>query len=67
MCAIAGYDLEPIGVNGALEAVNVHWFCSLVCASVEGFTKNAIGENPDALPGTTCEHCGVEISQPEAR
>jgi hypothetical protein len=60
--AQAIYELDPIGVDGALEAVAIHWYCNEGCASrakIEGPTST--GENNDAEDGAVCETCGKEI------
>jgi hypothetical protein len=53
------YEMEPIGVNGALEAVAIHWYCSESCRDKDdtllGDTK--IGMNGDYADGTVCERC----------
>lgn len=55
------YDLEPIGVNGGLEAVTVHWYCSTSCRYAAQHEERAYGSNGDYEPGTQCEQCGKEI------
>ena len=60
--AQAIYELDSIGVDGALEAVAIHWYCNEGCASrakIEGPTST--GENNDAEDGAVCETCGKEI------
>jgi len=57
------YELAPIGVNGALEAVAVHWYCTESCRNKEktllGDTKTGLDHNfPD---GTICEICGKPL------
>lgn len=56
------YEMEPIGVGGALEASIVHWFCSEQCRRV--FELDApveSGENGDFARGTQCEECGKVV------
>jgi hypothetical protein len=64
----AVYELEPIGVDGELEANGfIMWACSDECAGIlkhqleaEGSTAS-IGDNNDALPESRCEHCGKRM------
>jgi hypothetical protein len=59
---LALYELEPIGVGGALEAVATHWFCSETCRSsftCDGPTAN--GTNNEWMDGTVCDSCGVPL------
>lgn len=66
MRAFAVYRLEPIGVNGALEATGVeYWACSnaharTLASSIQD--DYSIGANNDALPGTECAFCGEVIA-----
>ena len=63
--ALALYDMEPIGVDGALEATGVIYFCSPECRLA--FAKQcqsppATGEDSEFLPGHRCEECGKELA-----
>ncbi len=52
------YELEPIGVNGALEATNVRFFCSANCRSADQTTGLDIDTlYSDAIDGTCCDNC----------
>jgi len=59
--AKALYVMQPIGADGALEAVDTLWFCSDECRGViaqnteHTFTE---GENSEYIPGTVCDECG---------
>lgn len=56
------YILEPIGVDGALEATDVLHFCSEECRQVIAEnTAHTIkaGESEDWIEGTVCDECGV--------
>ena len=62
------YELEPIGVDGQLEAAAVLPFCSEACREnykVPTWQTVGKGENSDFLPGTVCETCGYPLP-PEA-
>ncbi len=63
------YEMEPIGVDGALEAGGiVHFFCSEKCR--EKFTDADVtlqsGEftagSPEVERTTQCEECGSEVA-----
>ena len=58
------YTMEPIGVDGALEAVDVIWFGSETCRNLYRVTEMipddvelAEGMNGDCEDGTVCEYC----------
>lgn len=55
------YELEPIGVNGSLEAVAVHWYCSTACRDAAHPEGHNYGSSGDYEPGTQCEQCGEEV------
>jgi hypothetical protein len=60
------YEMEPIGVGGQLEAVNVYWFCSEFCAREaiakqrDNYPEQISGPqvNNDDIEDTVCERCG---------
>lgn len=58
--------LEPIGVNGRLEAFEVHSFCSPGCRS-EYTPEHPYSDGDEAvevsfaITGTQCETCGLTI------
>jgi hypothetical protein len=59
------YELEPIGVDGQLEAVAVRFFCSSTCRAM--WTKQVSdveGLDDSWIEGTVCDNCGkpLEIS-----
>lgn len=57
--AFVVYEMEAIGVGGALEAVAVHPFCSEACQSkhtIEGPVQ--LGENSSSFESLVCETCG---------
>ena len=60
--AFALYETEPIGLDGELEAVAVHFFCSDKCRAEQGEVPAdqtvAYGEDNDFIDGTVCETCG---------
>lgn len=58
------FELEPIGLDGALEANGVvYHFCSEECRAK--FAGNGLlrvfqaGDSPDAIEGTVCDQCGI--------
>lgn len=59
------YNLEPIGVNGAFEAVERVPFCSTACRS--DYYKNivgnhvAYGSDAEGLEGEVCTQCAKQI------
>lgn len=56
------YEREPIGVNGALEAVAVRYFCSEACRAKNRHSENDLdGTSSDFYPGTLCETCNKPI------
>jgi hypothetical protein len=57
------YDLEPIGVGGALEAVNVHPYCSKACQRASRTDSQISAMNPDLMPGLHCERCNAIITE----
>lgn len=66
MEAPAIFVLEPIGVDGALEANGtVYYFCTFGCRlqwrnkTPNIFTKSAY--SPDYCEGTVCDECGRAI------
>jgi hypothetical protein len=63
--AYAVYALAPVGVDGALEAGDIeYWACGPEHAQTLAgrvYGPTAIGQNTDALPGTGCELCGLEL------
>lgn len=68
------YEMEPIGVNGSLEAVAVHWYCSEGCRSA-GRTDFKVdmahviiaeGEDHDWTDGTRCEWCTSPLQATKA-
>ena len=66
---IALFEVEPIGVDGALEANGrVYHFCSTRCrnmfavdAEYNPGTEYHEGTSPDAIPCTVCDECGVAL------
>ena len=62
------YELEPIGKDGALEAVAVNYYCSAKCQE-KGAARFpisqaiAVSTEPDSerLPGTVCEVCNLPL------
>lgn len=58
------YEMEPIGVDGAMEAVAEHIFCSETCAS-EALAKwgnddiaySAPRPTEPTMDGLLCENC----------
>ena len=58
------YQLEPIGVDGAFEAVRAIPFCSEECRKKDdstGHYADAIGSLDDFVTGTVCEGCGKSV------
>ena len=60
------FILEPIGVNDAMDAVDVLRFCSDECleivrANTEHVT--AVGEDYDYIPGYQCDECGKPLTE----
>jgi len=56
------YEMEPIGVDGKLEAVATLWFCSDRCRRVYETDQTVeSGENSEYLDGTLCEECGIPV------
>lgn len=57
------YELEPIGVDGALEAVCAHYYCSDTCrnAEVETFPAIRCSEADLSIDGIVCEHCSKSL------
>ena len=60
------FELEPIGVDGVLEANGtIYYFCSEICRSrfdgsgLSGVPEN--GESIDAIEGTVCDQCGAGV------
>lgn len=63
------FRMEPIGANGALEAVDIPFrFCSPACReqfleneskTISGHTTRILqeGDDPDAIEGTVCDQC----------
>ena len=65
--SLALYEVEPIGLGGALEATTTYWFCSEECRQqfeCESLTQP--GENNEYEPGTVCDECGKELPDPHA-
>lgn len=63
---LALYIMEPIGVDGALEAVNVMHFCSDECRQVIAQnTEHTVnpGVSEDWIEGTVCDECGVPLTR----
>lgn len=63
---LALFELEPIGLDDALEANGrVFHFCSDHCREEFkcGFTDDtyAYGTSTDAITGTVCDECGGEL------
>ena len=61
--AYAIYETEPIGVDGGLEAVAVHHFCTRVCRDsyagpLKAHQTVALGEDNETIEGEVCEFCG---------
>lgn len=58
---VAIYELEPIGVDGKLEAVAEHAFCSVACASGrramwnDGLTYSDPKAAEPTMDGLVCE------------
>ena len=67
--AIAVYELEPIGVDDALEANGqVHWYCSASCAAKatnvpEPHSEPTI-DNGNCADRTVCETCAAVWYEP---
>ena len=62
--AKAIFELEPIGVDGALEATYSHVFCSDKCREAFKLTdgqQSKFGEDVDFIDGCVCETCGVPL------
>jgi hypothetical protein len=73
------YILDPIGVDGALEANGiVYYFCSERCMNIAanaiehkterqpystGEQPYSMGESSDWIPGTQCDECGQSLEQ----
>ena len=60
------FELEPIGLDGALEANGVvYHFCSEECrAKFDGSGLSGVlqsGDSPDAIEGTVCDQCGIDL------
>lgn len=58
------FILEPIGVDGTLEAVETLVFCSDDCRDVVRLNtswKTKAGECGDYIEGTVCDECGVAL------
>lgn len=67
MSHLAIFELEPIGLDGALEANGrIYYFCSELCrARFDGSGLSgeilAPGTSEDAIPGTVCDQCGAVL------
>jgi hypothetical protein len=62
--ALAIYELDSIGVNGALEAVAVYHFCSEDCRQAFRRTlwePTSLGVSSDFIDGTVCDKCGAAL------
>ena len=60
------YEMEPIGIDGHLEAVATLWFCSEGCreaylSHTEQLVVVASGEDSDYWDGICCEECGLPV------
>ncbi|CAN5951025.1 unnamed protein product [Sphagnum jensenii] len=61
--AQAIYELEPIGKDGALEAVAAHFYCTTECSCRDKIDwPTSTSETFDYADGTVCETCGFELS-----
>lgn len=57
--ALCTYEREPIGVDGALEAVSVFYYCSQECREAAPHEDSDIdGESELTMDGLQCERCG---------
>ena len=66
---LVSFELEPIGADGELEANGrVYYFCSAACrSSFDGSGLPGVlqdGVSPDAIEGTVCDQCGVDLEVP---
>lgn len=50
------YEMAPIGVDGADEAISVMYFCSEACRANYS-AQGQDGESDDWIPGTVCTEC----------
>ena len=65
-CIYTLFELEPIGVNGALESVMSFGFCSENCADTyaevhTGQVFSKALEPSDFENGHVCDHCGGQL------
>lgn len=61
---LALFILEPIGVNGAMEAVHCLRFCSERCRSECAQKQTdtiALGTDEDWVDGTVCDVCAIPL------
>jgi hypothetical protein len=64
---IARFELEPMGINGALEANGrVYHFCTEPCRNMFAIDYPEInhlhaGKSDDWIPGTVCDECTVQL------
>lgn len=68
--ALAIYELDAIGLDGALEANGrVHFYCSHACLETGRSDFNnqtiATGSDDNWVDGTVCESCGDELREIE--
>ena len=67
MSHLALFELEPIGINGTLEANGrVYYFCSTLCQALFDYDEItsaplAPGISEDAIEGTVCDQCGAVL------
>lgn len=64
----AVFGLEPIGVDGALEATSVFVFCCDKCRETATTNRRsdyegpiALGSSPDWCDGAVCDECGKPL------
>lgn len=64
--ALALFTVEPIGVDGQNEAVNVYHFDSDFCRQ-KFFNSHEddylFGDSPDWIDGTVCDYCGEKLTR----
>ena len=61
------YEMEPIGVDGELEAVASHPYCSSACQMKHSISEPfKLGEENSSFDGLVCEACGKPIAAPMA-
>lgn len=57
------YEREPIGVDGALEATTVRWFCSSECReNAARMPRDVDGFDGEWIAGTQCDKCGKPLA-----